>query len=699
MDTSLKRSKKIRAFCYRLITVAALVTAIGSAIMGREALLNAYECRFSPYVLYGDVYYLRDFREYVGRMHNNAMIGYAGIGDDKGYPLTDTYANEYSKKAMAEFHDMIEETQGDILFYVKKADGTEDSNITYPIFSEYDGHLLLPDDVKLCWYWNGTAETWNFYDYHGLGGYIPQSHYYEAQYSPNKEVAAQMQMIIAVKDDCRSALLNKMEWKAAKFSYVLAVCSISAVVWLIFGMLSLFTGKAAKQAKRDFAAVSGKLWLEIKVVLTVLLIYMGCCYKLHWTAASLNVRMSIYDSMWLYAPIACFFYLLYTDIRQNGGRTFANSLPVKCYVYIREGMQAVPWYRKTMIICGVLLAGSLFLIGYGIYTMTLSPSRVLARQALRANGIVMVVIGVICLAGFLYLRYFLKDADAVVHKLSEMRQGRGQVPLKLSKKSLLIAAANDLNELEAGIEKAVEEQSRSNKMKVELIANVSHDLKTPLTSIINYADLLCEEELPDAATDYAKALRQKAYRLKYMVQDVFDLSKATSGNLTVEMAVIDLVKLIKQTLADMDEKIQESDLLFKLNISKEPLLIEADGEKMYRVFQNLFVNALQYSLEHSRVHIQLLEENGFAVAKVKNTSRQELDFDTGEIVERFVRADSSRTTEGSGLGLSIVQSFTEACGGQFTIETDADMFTACVRFPMTKQARMTEVTEIVLKEE
>ena len=229
-------------------------------------------------------------------------------------------------------------------------------------------------------------------------------------------------------------------------------------------------------------------------------------------------------------------------------------------------------------------------------------------------------------------------------------------------------------------------------MRVELITNVSHDLKTPLTSIINYADLLCEEDLPENAAAYAQSLREKSYRLKSMVQDVFDLSKATSGNLTVEKTKLDLAKLIRQTLADMDERITESNLTFKLNIASEPLFIEADGEKLYRVFQNLIINALQYSLENSRVHVLLDKREGKAYACIKNTSRQELNFTAEEIMERFVRADTSRTTEGSGLGLSIVQSFTEACGGTFAIEMDADLFTACVSFPLVTTTLESEET-------
>ena len=229
-------------------------------------------------------------------------------------------------------------------------------------------------------------------------------------------------------------------------------------------------------------------------------------------------------------------------------------------------------------------------------------------------------------------------------------------------------------------------------MRVELITNISHDLKTPLTSIINYADLLCEEELPPQAAEYATSLKAKAYRLKKMVQYVFDISKATSGNLPVENHALDLAKLVRQTLADMEERIGASSLQFKTVIADEPLMIMADGDKLYRVFQNLIVNALQYSLEGSRVHIHLSAKDGWAYATMKNTSKWELDFDTEEIMERFVRADASRTTEGSGLGLSIVQSFTEACGGTFTITTDADMFTACVRFPLLPQ------TEVAVEE-
>lgn len=699
MVTNLRKGKKIRAFCYRMIAVGALVTAIASAIMGREALTSGYEREMSTIALRGEMYYLTEFREYISRLYDNAMIGYAGIGDDKGYPLTDAYGDAYSRQARAEFEATVEELGEDILYYIKDAEGREYSNISYPLFSEYDGHLLIPDNVRLCYYWDGPDAMLEFFSckIQLEEGVETSNQYYVNQYKPNKEVAAKMQVVIAVKNHCTSKVLSRMEWKAFCFSYLWRLCGVFAAIWIIFGMLSLFGGKALRQAKEDYARVSVKVWFECKLLLAAGAAYVVYSNGLYCFGEYLVVRMPLYDTLWMYFPIGCLFYLFYVDISRNKVAVLLNSWPVKCFRYMRGFVQGKPWYRVTQALNIGTLIGGLILVGAGWYLIAIDTVRYFVTpkilDRLRVLGIVMIVAGVLLLVCFIWQGKLLKDLVPVIHKLSEMRNGRGKEPLHLSKYSPLAFAARDLNELESGIEKAVEEQSRSNKMRVELITNVSHDLKTPLTSIINYADLLCEEELPETAAEYAAALQTKAYRLKNMVQDVFDLSKATSGNLTVEKNVIDLVKLIKQTLADMDERIQDSTLIFKLNISKEPLLIEADGEKLYRVFQNLFVNALQYSLENSRVHVQLAEENGFAVARVKNTSRMELDFEPDEIVERFVRADSSRTTEGSGLGLSIVQSFTEACGGQFMIETDADMFTACVRFPISPKTIVVEPME------
>ena len=241
--------------------------------------------------------------------------------------------------------------------------------------------------------------------------------------------------------------------------------------------------------------------------------------------------------------------------------------------------------------------------------------------------------------------------------------------------------AAELEDIRQGVETAVEERTRSERMKVELVANVSHDIKTPLTSIISYIQLLKQEEgLPDYVSDYIRILDEKSERLKNMVQDVFAVSKAASGQLSVEIKELDLSKLLYQTLADMEEPITQSPVTVKTEIPKEPVMVRTDGQRMYRVFQNLIGNAIKYSLEGSRVYVTLKEEGALAVASVKNTSSAELNREV-DFLERFTRGDSSRTDGGSGLGLSIAKSFTEACGGTFELEMIADLFLVTVSLP------------------
>ena len=210
-------------------------------------------------------------------------------------------------------------------------------------------------------------------------------------------------------------------------------------------------------------------------------------------------------------------------------------------------------------------------------------------------------------------------------------------------------------------------------------------LLTPLTSIISYTELLQQEEgLPDHVQDYIRVLSDKSKRLQVMVRDVFEVSKAATGNLSVDIKPIDFAKLLRQTLADMGEAIEESGLALRPRLPESPVWIAADGDRLYRVFQNLIGNALKYSLEGSRIYLELTAADGQAAAVLRNTSREELP-DGVDLTERFVRGDESRTDGGSGLGLSIARTFTEACGGTFSVQTQADLFTASVSFPLTRE--------------
>ena len=238
------------------------------------------------------------------------------------------------------------------------------------------------------------------------------------------------------------------------------------------------------------------------------------------------------------------------------------------------------------------------------------------------------------------------------------------------------------DEINQGFADSLQERMKSERMKVDLITNVSHDLKTPLTSIISYVDLLSREDLPESARDYVNILADKSGRLKNIVSDLFDLAKSTSGNLPLDMENLDLKKLIEQTLGDMEDDIVRSDIRIKTDLSDDPVYIYSDGKKLYRVFQNIIGNALKYSLSGTRVFISMEIQDSTVDVTVKNTASYDMDFTAEEVLQRFSRGDKSRTTEGSGLGLSIAESFTWVCGGKFKVEIDGDQFKVRLKFPV-----------------
>ncbi len=243
--------------------------------------------------------------------------------------------------------------------------------------------------------------------------------------------------------------------------------------------------------------------------------------------------------------------------------------------------------------------------------------------------------------------------------------------------------AQTLNNLGDGLETALQEKVKSERLKADLITNVSHDIKTPLTSIINYVDLLKREKLPDEKIQrYLEVLDQKSQRLKTLTEDLVEASKASSGNLKLEMANIDLVEMIHQTNGEFEEKFGLRHLELVASLPPETILIAADGRRLWRVLENLYNNTFKYAMEHSRVYVDLEKKNGYAYFTIKNVSQNPLNINADELTERFVRGDVARTTDGSGLGLSIAKSLTLLQGGTFDLYIDGDLFKAQVGFPV-----------------
>lgn len=237
----------------------------------------------------------------------------------------------------------------------------------------------------------------------------------------------------------------------------------------------------------------------------------------------------------------------------------------------------------------------------------------------------------------------------------------------------------EINRIRNGFKLAVEEEVKSRSMKTELITNVSHDLKTPLTAIITYVNLLKKEDItPEERESYIGIIDQKSMRLKSLIEDLFEISKANSDNVTLNLVDVDVVSLMKQVRLELDDKIAGSGIDFRWKIPEEKILLRLDSEKTYRIFENLLVNIVKYALPGTRAYVEIEDRPDSVSISMKNISAVELSLDGTDITERFVRGDASRNTEGSGLGLAIAKSFTEIQGGKMEVSIDADLFTAAL---------------------
>ena len=280
------------------------------------------------------------------------------------------------------------------------------------------------------------------------------------------------------------------------------------------------------------------------------------------------------------------------------------------------------------------------------------------------------------------------DLGQLLGQIGAMAGGDLSVRTSLDARSDLYPASCQLGEISESLQTILDKQMRAERMKIDLITNVSHDLKTPLTSMIGYVDLLKQEPLSDAAQDYVEVLSSRMESLKDMIQDIFDLSKSTSGTAELHLETLDMKKLLEQTLGDMEDAIKSSGMVIREAMPEMPLKFTGDGKKMYRVLQNLIGNALKYSLAGTRIYIIAERRASQVQVTIKNTSAYEMDFTSEEIMERFARGDKSRNTEGHGLGLAIAESFVKNMKGGLQVTVDGDQFKVQLTFPVVEETRV-----------
>ncbi|HCD44461.1 MAG TPA: two-component sensor histidine kinase [Lachnoclostridium sp.] len=289
---------------------------------------------------------------------------------------------------------------------------------------------------------------------------------------------------------------------------------------------------------------------------------------------------------------------------------------------------------------------------------------------------------------FIVMRKYYRD-------LSDKYQILLRVTNQIAEGNLEVAIEEDLSvfepfkkeiqKIQSGFKVAVGEEVKSQKLKTDLISNMSHDLKTPLTAIITYVNLLRDDQAtPEQRKAYIDILEQKSMRLKALIEDLFEISKANSNNVTLNLEDVDIVSLLKEVSLELSDKIEESTIDFRWNLPDEKIVLPLDSQKTYRIFDNLLTNIIKYAMPYTRAYIDMKKEGDYVVTTLKNVSAAELTFNPDEITERFVRGDQSRNTEGSGLGMAIAKSFVELQNGRLQIEVEADLFRVIIRWPISQ---------------
>lgn len=483
---------------------------------------------------------------------------------------------------------------------------------------------------------------------------------------------------------------------------ILVTIAFLAILWLfLLGHLTASAGIAydAAEEKHRYLSPIDHLWTEFELLLAAgcgvagyygylyLMSVANTIYENH--VFTLGITESSYQEYLIYAGYGftvsfAFCVLWYSLVRRiKYGNLWRESFLHWLLGKLRQGMNFVLTHRNSAV--STLLPYNVFLLINlaGIIGVLVLAQRL---QILWAAGVLAAVL--IALDGVIGVILYRRNGEWIDIAEGIRRIRDGEVEYKLDLENLHGSnreIGDAVNHIGEGISKAVHTSMKDEQMKTDLITNVSHDIKTPLTSIISYVDLLKRLKLEEEpAKSYIDVLDTKAQRLKQLTDDLVEASKISSGNLELNMERINLGELMNQTVGELSERLEEKGLQLVLDVGKDDTTICADSRRMWRVMENLLNNVYKYALENTRVYIDLWSETTdsgrMVCASVKNISEQQMNIKADDLTERFIRGDASRTTEGSGLGLYISKNLIKAQGGTFTIELDGDLFKVVMRF-------------------
>jgi len=510
--------------------------------------------------------------------------------------------------------------------------------------------------------------TYNFPSYWGeIGGMLSDTDY---------DVYAAMQEPFKKGDVFYDDYIRYSQIKAMiTYVYLLILVSIALMI-IAAAYLAVVAGRKEKGGEIIFTYVDG-IYTDVHTLLVLI-------------AALLSVTIVVRVSgPWSISEWIFPFIVLSVDIFIGISYVLSMIRQIKAKRIFKNTLIAV-LYRRLNVFARLCFDGKLFrasillvLLVYGLINGVFFA----VGTHLPSDYLIPVVFGLFLAfnaAAIYFSAKSLYSLSQIMKVAKEISSGNLDYALNSSEISVTFSGlAEDIQNIQGGMKKVVAEAIKGERMKTELITNVSHDLKTPLTSIVNYVDLLKNEDLNnERAVEYISILEEKSGRLKQLIEDLVEASKASSGSLQVNAEKVDLHELVMQACGEYEEKIREAKLDIRINAEEKNTYIYADGKQMWRIIENLFSNAIKYSMPQSRVYINLAEGSEYGSLTIKNISAFPLDIPPEQLTERFVRGDVSRTTEGSGLGLSIAQSLTALQGGRFGIEIDGDLFKVRAEFPL-----------------
>lgn len=509
---------------------------------------------------------------------------------------------------------------------------------------------------------------YNKYSYHTYYDRYEPNNIYAYDYNEKQSISIYIWMPQEIKKgDVVYENLKRVEININRF-YLSCGSFIMFIILAILCLVSLSKNKSKINIIEDIVNKI-KVWpIEAKVGIGILGWISWNTTYIYYNANNYIRRLNLISVIWTSLALLIYYVLIRVIIINYNERTlFKNNITIKCWNYLSEIMTRSSLIKTFLIMSGLyVISGLLLFVVSGI--LSIFPIGILI-------GIILTII---------YIVIFIKELiylDKIIIGSKAATEGKLNCNIEEKGRGHLRELAHDINNIRDGLRKSIESEMKSENMKTELITNVSHDLKTPLTSIINYIDLLKRENIEsETAKDYINILDKKSQRLKVLIDDLFEASKATSGAMELNITKIDIVQLLKQSLGENDERFKNSNLSVKLDIPDTKIFINGDGQRLYRVFENLISNIVKYSLSNTRVYIQMyVDDENKVVIIMRNISAYELDFCANEITNRFKRGDSSRSTEGSGLGLAIAKSIVELHGGKFNIEVDGDLFKSIIR--------------------